>query len=424
MSSSARSCGHCRTKDAKLLCGRCRNVYYCGPACQRAAWKSGGHKRSCRTPFLGDQPTSEGPSQQAALLNLATMSSMGATEFAALLRSAAKEDSLEDMYPLCMQACAIAESNPERAAQFAGGIMSFLERVPSAAIASYTCNVLLHIVDADITGVSLVLLRSVAALMRVLREYVRDPTVTHLIVTLLGAMVSGDVGEHAYQAVVDAGVAPLLADGARRHMSVEDPDIAASCFTTAASMCYGSASIKATLVHSGLADLAVRGILLRGNRAIVLTSSASNFLWQTMSVEGQRAKVLASGVTATVVAALPVLLGSPRGDMNLSTWSSFAYSTLSLPFELEEAPFGPIEVATAAFMTVLRVVSAAPHSEDAGPLVTLRILQIIGCTIMTKPEALAAFKRQGALLAVRTAAATHPDLRSIADKLEMLLSGS
>ena len=345
---------------------------------------------------------------------------MGATEFAALLRSAAKEDSLGDFYPLCMHACAIAEGDPKRAAQFAGGIMAFLERVPSAAIASYTCNVLIHIVDADIRGVSMVLLRSVAALMGVLREHVRDPTVAHLIVTLLGTIVSGDVDEHAYQTIADAGAAPLLADGARRHMSLEDPDVAASCFTTAASMCYGSTAIKASCVHSGLADLAIRAILLRGNRAIVLTSSASKLLLQTMSIEGQRAKVFASGVTAAVVAALPALLGSPRGDMSPSIWSSFAFAVLSLPFELDEAPFGPIEVATAALMTALRVVS----SEDASPSVTLRILQIVGCTIMSKPGALTAFKSQGALLAVRKAAATHSDLRSIADKLEMLLSGS
>jgi hypothetical protein len=30
-------------------CGKCKSAYYCGPACQRSAWKAG-HKEACRSP--------------------------------------------------------------------------------------------------------------------------------------------------------------------------------------------------------------------------------------------------------------------------------------------------------------------------------------------------------------------------------------
>uniref|UniRef100_A0A8C2VPT4 MYND-type domain-containing protein n=1 Tax=Chinchilla lanigera TaxID=34839 RepID=A0A8C2VPT4_CHILA len=48
-----RFCAHCRAlpsglSDSKVLrhCKRCRNVYYCGPECQRSDWPA--HKRVCR----------------------------------------------------------------------------------------------------------------------------------------------------------------------------------------------------------------------------------------------------------------------------------------------------------------------------------------------------------------------------------------
>ena len=49
-------CGGCgRPTDARLKCGRCRAVYYCGPACQHAHWTrdaadgaGGGHRAACR----------------------------------------------------------------------------------------------------------------------------------------------------------------------------------------------------------------------------------------------------------------------------------------------------------------------------------------------------------------------------------------
>jgi len=45
-------CGHCGKMSAKLLkCSRCQCVYYCGAACQRAAWKvSNQHYRPTSLP--------------------------------------------------------------------------------------------------------------------------------------------------------------------------------------------------------------------------------------------------------------------------------------------------------------------------------------------------------------------------------------
>ena len=41
------ACDHCGTLGAKQRCGRCRRVSYCNAECQRAHWKTGGHKRNC-----------------------------------------------------------------------------------------------------------------------------------------------------------------------------------------------------------------------------------------------------------------------------------------------------------------------------------------------------------------------------------------
>ena len=40
-----RRCGHCGQKGARARCGRCRQAWYCGAACQRKAWKA--HKKDC-----------------------------------------------------------------------------------------------------------------------------------------------------------------------------------------------------------------------------------------------------------------------------------------------------------------------------------------------------------------------------------------
>jgi hypothetical protein len=48
-------CDHCgKTRaqlgEALLRCSRCKNAFYCCDACQKQAWKGGGHKRACRKP--------------------------------------------------------------------------------------------------------------------------------------------------------------------------------------------------------------------------------------------------------------------------------------------------------------------------------------------------------------------------------------
>lgn len=45
-----RKCDWCATVSASKLktCGKCRRSFYCGPACQRAAWP--GHKQLCEAP--------------------------------------------------------------------------------------------------------------------------------------------------------------------------------------------------------------------------------------------------------------------------------------------------------------------------------------------------------------------------------------
>jgi len=45
------SCAVCRKAAPDLLvCGRCKNVKYCSPACQRAHWKE--HKAECKAPTM------------------------------------------------------------------------------------------------------------------------------------------------------------------------------------------------------------------------------------------------------------------------------------------------------------------------------------------------------------------------------------
>lgn len=48
MAAPTRKCGHCGAVDAPNRCGRCKQVYFCGEACQRAAWPS--HKSVCAPP--------------------------------------------------------------------------------------------------------------------------------------------------------------------------------------------------------------------------------------------------------------------------------------------------------------------------------------------------------------------------------------
>ena len=45
------SCAACRKAvPGLLMCGRCKNVRYCSPACQRAHWKE--HKADCKAPTV------------------------------------------------------------------------------------------------------------------------------------------------------------------------------------------------------------------------------------------------------------------------------------------------------------------------------------------------------------------------------------
>lgn len=49
MSVRRTACAHCGTADAKLsCCNKCKAIWYCSPACQRAGW--GVHKGQCRSP--------------------------------------------------------------------------------------------------------------------------------------------------------------------------------------------------------------------------------------------------------------------------------------------------------------------------------------------------------------------------------------
>lgn len=40
-------CAHCSAPGAKQVCSGCRRAAYCGPACQRLAWTTGGHREAC-----------------------------------------------------------------------------------------------------------------------------------------------------------------------------------------------------------------------------------------------------------------------------------------------------------------------------------------------------------------------------------------
>lgn len=40
-----RKCEHCRIKEGSLRCSKCKSTYYCGPECQKAAWRT--HKKTC-----------------------------------------------------------------------------------------------------------------------------------------------------------------------------------------------------------------------------------------------------------------------------------------------------------------------------------------------------------------------------------------
>ena len=48
---TALSCSHCGKEDVVLkICGKCKQVAYCGAECHKTAWKTG-HKQECGEPF-------------------------------------------------------------------------------------------------------------------------------------------------------------------------------------------------------------------------------------------------------------------------------------------------------------------------------------------------------------------------------------
>lgn len=73
-------CSHCLRPGNPRACSRCRAAYYCGAACQAAAWRAG-HARECK-PLqqrrLGGRPGAELPTPVRALLRALLVSEVGA----------------------------------------------------------------------------------------------------------------------------------------------------------------------------------------------------------------------------------------------------------------------------------------------------------------------------------------------------------
>ena len=347
---------------------------------------------------------------------------MSPSEFASLLVSCSKDDSVAEFYLLCMQVCYVVQTIPDRAGQLASGINSFLEQLHSAAITEHALALLVEMLKADTSGVSVFLLRSLAPLMDLFRAHLCDPTVTQVMVTSIGMTVEDGAHEHAFQAVFDAGFLPLLAEAARRHLAVEVLGVAASCFHTATGLCQccRRLSIRAAAVDSGLPDLAIQAILLRGSslKALHHAGGASTLICNTLMVDGQRAKVLASGVTAIDVAALPCLLRDPFACANPSIWAAFASMVVFLPYKLYDDYLGPIDSAMAAIVDALQISISTAHNEGDYPVVKW-LLTLLANVMCQKPEAAAALKSQGALAIVRKAAVQFPALRALAAEVEV-----
>lgn len=341
---------------------------------------------------------------------------MSASDFAARLEFAASSDSLADFYPLCSMALVAASSHPECAVQLATGTLAFMGREAplSAPIAAHTCSLLNHVWGLNKKGVSAALLLSLAPLMRLFRDHLSDATVAFTVASLLKACVLQGAHSHAYQSIVKAGALALFANAARSHISVVDPDVAEATLSAAMNMCCNDETIKADVVRHGLDNIAIEAIFLRGRTNFLLASSASALLCNVMRLPGQRAKVLASGVVAAVVPALPGLLAQ-QGQLSPSVWGQFAAGAVVLPYELYEADFGPDDSVAAALVAALRVAVKTPHLEHLDPVVK-RLVCIILNTCFRKPIISAAFRAHGAYAEIVSAIAKYPALSEFAAK--------
>ena len=316
-----------------------------------------------------------------------------------------------------------AQLRPRCAATLATGTVALIARdAPlSPPIAAHACSLLSNLFGCDTKGVTAVALLSLAPLMQLFRTHLLDATVAHTAAFMLNSLVLQGAHAHAYHAIARAGALPLLATATKTHMAVLKPDVAEICLRAAMNLSCNDPGLKAEVVVDGLDGLAIQAFLLRGSADLLLASAASGLLGNVMSVPGQREKVLASGVVAAIVPALPDLLRFNEAGMTPSIWGQHAAAVVLLPPMFYNTHLGADDSVAAALVASLRLAVSTPHLEDLDP-VAKRLLGAIHNIILVRGSGVAAvFRAHDAQSVVHSACKKFPALKDLAASTTKLL---
>ena len=338
------------------------------------------------------------------------------------LESCASADSLGEFAPLCSALLEVMSTSPSSAPRISEGSLKFLKgSMYSPAITATVVHLLGAVLMRYHSTTSAAVLASLPTILAVLRHHIRDPTVCHIVLMLLGASAAGGTpGQaRAQELLASSGALPLIAEAAELHASCSNPDVSSKAFIAAANVGFRQPAVKATLVSLGFVRIAVRTLLERGHEWSLL-GEASLLVGNLLGLPGQRAAVLRNGIVPKLLSVLPAALQSKDPELTPQVWGQFAHPVAALLrqlFEGEGHERVELEAEEPAVVAVLQSLAAAlarrPRDDErSGPVVS----QLMGCVLcLCERGDLAELRKHGAIALLEEAAARFPELRGPAE---------
>lgn len=289
MASVTSNCSFCGA-GATLSCSRCKIACYCGPECQRAAWKA--HKQQCVPAALReDAGWLELGGVEAIVEALraygssdAALVRRGLTALEASLRKEGsvkqREESLASFSSvlvrvlvshagaadICTRACECLASNGagERGAEAArragavGPVFDALRaHAASADVCAAACRAIAHM-SVSSRGEAVVFAAGAVPLMlTVLAAHAAAPAVYSVAMNVLGNIATESEGRA--MAVADAGAVPILVRALRRHGG-DSADVCYAVCNVLSSISVTDAGLALVVAEEGIVPLLL-GIL-------------------------------------------------------------------------------------------------------------------------------------------------------------------